>query len=180
MAWTTPRTWVAGETVTDTIMNTHVRDNLAYLGTGIIRLNVNTTAVGNVGAGEDDLITYTLPAATLSVDGMGVRITAFGQTANNANAKTVKMYFGSTNMATIGLDANSVGGWVYQATVIRTAAATQIAHVNMAAHWVTFKSGGNNTAPTETLSGAVTIKCTGAATTTDDIVNSMLMVELIR
>lgn len=31
MAWTTPRTWVTGETVTSTIMNTHVRDNLDYL-----------------------------------------------------------------------------------------------------------------------------------------------------
>lgn len=27
MAWTTPRTWVAGETVTAALMNTHVRDN---------------------------------------------------------------------------------------------------------------------------------------------------------
>lgn len=27
MAWTTPRTWVAGELVTASIMNTHVRDN---------------------------------------------------------------------------------------------------------------------------------------------------------
>jgi len=31
MAWTTPRDWVALETVTASIMNTHVRDNLAYL-----------------------------------------------------------------------------------------------------------------------------------------------------
>lgn len=28
MAWTAPRTWVAGETVTAAIMNTHIRDNL--------------------------------------------------------------------------------------------------------------------------------------------------------
>ena len=28
MAWTTPRTWTTGETVTAAIMNTHVRDNL--------------------------------------------------------------------------------------------------------------------------------------------------------
>lgn len=28
MAWTTPRTWVSGETVTDTLLNAHVRDNL--------------------------------------------------------------------------------------------------------------------------------------------------------
>lgn len=35
MAWTAPRTFVAGETVTDTIMNTHVRDNLLAIGTSI-------------------------------------------------------------------------------------------------------------------------------------------------
>jgi hypothetical protein len=31
MAWTTPRTYVAGEIVTSTILNTHVRDNLNAL-----------------------------------------------------------------------------------------------------------------------------------------------------
>jgi hypothetical protein len=32
MAWTSPRTWVAGETVTAALMNTHVRDNMKALG----------------------------------------------------------------------------------------------------------------------------------------------------
>lgn len=31
MAWTTPRTWVAGETVTASLLNTHLRDNLTEL-----------------------------------------------------------------------------------------------------------------------------------------------------
>lgn len=31
MAWTAPRTWVVGEVVTASIMNTHVRDNLTAL-----------------------------------------------------------------------------------------------------------------------------------------------------
>ena len=31
MAWTTPRTWVDGEVVTASIMNTHIRDNLNEL-----------------------------------------------------------------------------------------------------------------------------------------------------
>lgn len=35
MAWTTPRTWVAGEIVTSGLMNTHVRDNLASLQYGL-------------------------------------------------------------------------------------------------------------------------------------------------
>lgn len=32
MAWTTPRTWANPEVVTDTIMNTHVRDNFRAIG----------------------------------------------------------------------------------------------------------------------------------------------------
>ncbi len=33
--WTVPRTWVPGELVTATMMNTHVRDNLNLLKTSI-------------------------------------------------------------------------------------------------------------------------------------------------
>jgi hypothetical protein len=32
MAWTAPRTWVAGETLTAALLNTHLRDNLKALG----------------------------------------------------------------------------------------------------------------------------------------------------
>lgn len=35
MAWTTPRTWVAGELVTATMLNTHIRDNENLLKTSI-------------------------------------------------------------------------------------------------------------------------------------------------
>lgn len=33
MAWTAPRTWTAGETVTASIMNTHIRDNQLAMST---------------------------------------------------------------------------------------------------------------------------------------------------
>lgn len=32
MAWTTPRTWAAGEVVTAALLNTHLRDNLKAIG----------------------------------------------------------------------------------------------------------------------------------------------------
>lgn len=64
MAWTTPRTWVVGETVTAANMNTHVRDNFDYLKgsagavtiddsltltkAGYPQLTFITTAVGSV------------------------------------------------------------------------------------------------------------------------------------
>lgn len=35
MAWTSPRTWVTGETVTASLLNTHVRDNLSFLRTAV-------------------------------------------------------------------------------------------------------------------------------------------------
>lgn len=49
MAWTAPRTWVAAETVTASLMNTHIRDNeLALLGglvgTGFTELDLLGTA----------------------------------------------------------------------------------------------------------------------------------------
>jgi hypothetical protein len=51
MAWTTPRTWTAGETVTASVMNTHVRDNLDYLkgvvqGTRVRRSSTYSMATG--------------------------------------------------------------------------------------------------------------------------------------
>jgi len=45
MAWTTPRTWVTDEVVTATLLNTHVRDNLAAIlptGTLIMRVAAYT------------------------------------------------------------------------------------------------------------------------------------------
>lgn len=35
MAWTTPRTWVAGELVTESILNEQIRDNFNILTTSI-------------------------------------------------------------------------------------------------------------------------------------------------
>ena len=53
MAWTSPRTWVAGETVTAALMNTHVRDNLKAIGDAWTSYTVTWTgsstnpAIGN-------------------------------------------------------------------------------------------------------------------------------------
>jgi hypothetical protein len=56
MAWTAPRTWVNTELVYDTIMNTHVRDNLAYLKAsptfdGNVTVSGTTQCTGNIGIG---------------------------------------------------------------------------------------------------------------------------------
>jgi hypothetical protein len=145
----------------------------------VISLFTSTTAVSNGTTVETDLISYPMPASTLSVNGQKVRITVFGTTANNANLKTMKLYFGSTVVVSDGASAFTNFGWIYRATVIRVSATTQVA----------FSEGnvGNGTsakaasaAPAETLSGAVTIKVTGQSNTAGgDVTATGMYVELI-
>ena len=133
--------------------------------------NVNTTAAGNVGAGEDDLITYALPTASLSAAGKGVHITAWGTTANNANAKTIKLYFGSLAIMTNALTINLAGVWRIEADVISTGTDAQ----DYVSQLVTTGAAGvalNDIevgSHTQDDGAAITIKCTGTATDNNDI-----------
>lgn len=141
-------------------------------------LNVNTTAVGNVGSGEDNLMTYSLPANALSSTGRCVRVTAWGTSANNGNAKTLKFYFGSLAF-TVSLTTSQAGRWRLVAEIIRTGSSTQDYVVQ-----VVEGSGGTaqdveSGALTETETSAITIKCTGEATSNDDITQEGMLVELL-
>ncbi len=131
-------------------------------------INVNTTAVGNVGTGEDDLITYTVPANTLSTNGDRIDFKMSGKFAANANNKQVKVKFGATTLLATGALAFNNVDWSAEGYVIRTGATTQ-----KAACWfragATLTSFTDDTAPAETLSGTVVLKCTGEATSNNDI-----------
>lgn len=52
MAWTTPRTWSAGETVTATIMNTHVRDQFNALANKAIIVSIGSAGGGVIPNGH--------------------------------------------------------------------------------------------------------------------------------
>ena len=141
--------------------------------------NVNNTAVGNVGAGEDDLITYPLDANSFSANKRGVRIRAWGTAANNANAKTLKLYFGTQIIVTTSLTVNQVDTWQVEATVWKTGASTQDWQTQLVeAGTATLIDIENGTA-TQTDTGAITIKCTGEATTNDDILQEGVFIEYI-
>mgnify|MGYP001558195178 CR=1 FL=1 len=137
----------------------------------------STTAVGNVGGGEDDLISLTVPAKVLSANGDRLRVTGIFTFAANANTKTTRGYFGATKVAEL---AASTSGSAVRAVVIitRTAAATQQA-------WGTIElTGGSGTlfsTPAETLSGTVAMKFTGqsAASATDDIIQKEMVIEYL-
>ena len=141
--------------------------------------NINTTAVGNVGVGEDNLITHSLLANTLYASGRAVKITAWGTSANNANAKTVKIHFGSQLMGTLALTISQVNTWKAVATVVSTGDDTQDYEAQiMQAGVVSQFTLGNGTAIIDDGS-TIVIKCTGEGVSNNDILMEGLVVELI-
>lgn len=156
-------------------------------------ISSNTTAVGNVGASApDDLQTYTLPASILTHTSRCLRITAMGTTANNANAKTVRLVFGAgpVVIASKQLTASIAGTWVLIGTICRTGASAQ-------RYWGSGENSGGTTVSTtdgtgvwkvpdvtgtatETESSTIVIKTQSTASTSDnDIVSQVLNVEIL-
>jgi hypothetical protein len=150
----------------------------AGVATCVSKATATTTAVGNVDAGTDDLISYSLPADSLVVTGKGVRITAWGTTANNVNAKTVTLEFGGQTIMTQALTTSIAGTWRISAMAFRTGASTQDIFAELL-QLATIIHKHTLTAGTQTETGAIVIKCTGTATTTNDIVQEGLLVEYL-
>jgi hypothetical protein len=143
------------------------------------KANITTTAAGNVGAGTDDLISYTLPASVLNLTGRGLRITAWGTAANNANAKTVTFEFGGQQVMTQALTANQASNWRISVLAFRTGSSTQDVFAELIQVGTALIHKQTLTAGTQTESGTIVLKCTGTATTDNDIVQEGLLVEAL-
>lgn len=139
----------------------------------------SVTPVGNVGAGEDDLITYTMLANQFNTSRDSVHVIAWGLAANNANAKTVKLYFGSAVILTTALTANQDGVWRIEADIVAGSGSPieqqYIAQLLQGGTTTLIDVERGTTAQDQTAT--ITIKCTGEATSNNDIVQSGLIVE---
>lgn len=141
-----------------------------YKAQGPLNITSTSVATGN-NTTETDGWSFSVPGATLAVDGYALRATFYVQYAGNANGKTVQAKFGSAAV-TCNVTTAAPNGVVGEFTfiVMRTGAATQTllarGTVGTAAQNVQF------TTATETLSGAVTFKVTmtnGTASANDII-----------
>ncbi len=138
--------------------------------------NVNTTSIGNVGSGEDDLMTYSLPADSLNTDGKSIKITAWG-TITTSNSKIIRLKFGSITIQQIGPTTSGGLDWKIEGLVIRTGAATQKA---LGTQFLdTLAQDSTISSPTETLSSIVVIKVTGEGVANDDIKQEGMLVEYL-
>lgn len=147
---------------------------------GTTRLNSNVTSVSSLAnTSENDLQTYSLPGGTLATNGDIIHIIVCGTLAATTRSRTVRLYWGSTTLATLTSSSSSETRWKVEAWVIRTGAATQLAEA-LAYQVASFSNGQAN--KTETLSGAITIKITGqvgAGAVAGDITSDWLFVEMI-
>lgn len=143
-------------------------------------LAVNATEVGNVGTGVDDLMTYTLPANTILNAGESLEIEAGFTFAANGNNKQIALLIGGSEYYTTGAVAQNGGSMVLKMTVaydtsLLSKFSTMVQTTGSAAiPNVASVNGGVFNPTTSNI-----IKCTGEATSTNDIVMEFLKVKLV-
>lgn len=140
--------------------------SIAGTGTGVTTLSgALSSQFTSVGTGadttEDNLMTYTFLGNSMSANGKSVRVTAWGDGVSTADATTVRCYFGATVVLTRILTAAQANTWRAEFNVTRITATTQTASAVIVNGGTVVTTIQLNSAPAETLSGNVTIKCTG-------------------
>ena len=142
-------------------------------------IRVNTFGNINVGGSATDLMSFDLQPNTLALRGAntsglnqrGINIVQHGRNANNANAKTLKMFIGGTEILSEALTVSVAGNWRIEVDVIGTAASTQEYYGR-----ATF-TGAAGVEYSKTFYGALTldstvkqtVKCTGTGVADSDI-----------
>lgn len=147
-----------------------------------VTIHRDTTPVGNVGAGADTLMSYTLPAGSLrGKDGSlkGLRIVAWGRTANNVNAKTIELVFGSLALLTTALTVSQAGVWRIAAEVLASAVDVQEYVASLLQGGATTLVDVEQGQATQNDDADIIIQGRGTATSNDDIVQEGFLITLL-
>lgn len=154
-------------------LKTHVSSSAAIYPGGV--LLSNTTAVGNVGAGPDVLITYTMPALVLTSQGQSLEIITHVSNASGA-AKRFKLYFGATAVWDEGATRTSTNDFTLRCLIVAVTSTAQKATCTMISNG-SYVTNQVYTTPAETATGTIVIK--GEATTctnTNDIIQDFMYI----
>lgn len=136
-------------------------------GGGIATLDRLTAPVSNPNnTSENDLFVYSMPGNTLVNDGQQIILRAWGQTSATSSLKTFRLYFGATALS-FAFNLSSFTRWKAEMRILRTGSSTQISFneaiwgPNAGTPSLQLSRG----APTEDLTGTVTVKLTGQLNT---------------
>lgn len=155
-------------------------DNTGKLPDGTV-LTVDTTPVGNVGGGTDNLIQYTVPAGTLSQDGDFLEVEMWGTILLDGSVTSINQLFGA--MALFGgayavPTTSSTVTFRITSKIIRLTATTQtsistLSYFNGSSVSININYIGTGT---ETLANAIVFKMQATATNNNDVVQNGLIV----
>jgi hypothetical protein len=144
--------------------------------------NIQLQTVGNVGTGETDLLSYVLPANSLTQVFQGLQITAWGTTTSSADSKTIKLYFGSQVILTTSLTTSQASNFRITAQVYRTGGDTQTYTSQCLQGGTTQIVDVERGNPTQIESATITIKLTatvgGAGANNDLTVSGMTVTSI--
>lgn len=127
------------------------------------------TTAGNIGAGEDDLYTYTLPASTLSANLQVIQAQFSGYIIGHASGtRTIKIYFGGTQIFTSGALAETTNAnWQANVTLIRSSSSA-VKYAVTFMRRITFSTFAMNQVTGLTLTNTQIFKVTGESSTSTD------------
>lgn len=144
--------------------------------TRFTRQFIKYPGVGNVGIGEDNLVTHTIPANTILTDGQHIKITAWGETAANSNNKRVKLWYHGTAIADTGISPSNNKAWRIEALVYRHNSSihqySTIGQFNGVQMQAVFATSGGGDWKVDNI-----VKCTGEAVADNDIVQHGMLIE---
>jgi len=97
----------------------------------LVPFKLGTTAgpVGNSAGAETDLSDTTVSQGTLAKSESSILLFACGKTAANANSKTIRLFFGTTEIFTTGAVALNGVDWTLQAEIVRTSDVSQVSWI---------------------------------------------------
>jgi hypothetical protein len=128
-----------------------------------------TGPASNTGTGETTLFSNTFDTTTLPVNTDSVNFTICGNTAANANAKQIRLYYGTTSIFDSGSQTLNGSAWVIRGEIIRTGAASQICFVEIVTSDATYKSSVTQTLTNKNLANNQTLLITGQGVSTGDV-----------
>jgi len=182
--------------------DSNINLNLRAKGTGKVSIpgyaftiQVDTSTVGNVGAGLDVLHTFSLPAGSLAADGDIVEATYAGNFTANDTDKRVNAFFGGTAYEASGvLDIDGAIGWRLTSTTVRLSSTSvrvsslltlNLLHVDSANAITTFTFSAEVFTRTVDITGlanlnstATTMEVKGEGAADNDVTQKMSVIRL--
>ena len=141
-------------------------------------ISVDTTIAVNSGSLETDLMTFETGDNLFKNNGDELYVKAWGIYGANTNNKTVKLKFGSQTILDTSAIAANNGAWQIEASIVRTASATQEIIASIISGNGSVAESATRTAGSQDLTISNILSVTGQGTSSSDITQYAMIIKL--